>query len=70
MAGVSPHPSAQDAAAAAHPNVQSYNQTAEFFLSNYRLGKTLGIGSFGKVCTNKIHIFFAGVRHAVHHCTI
>ena len=22
---------------------------AEFFLSNYRLGKTLGIGSFGKV---------------------
>lgn len=24
-------------------------QTAEFFLSNYRLGKTLGIGSFGKV---------------------
>lgn len=23
--------------------------TAEFFLSNYRLGKTLGIGSFGKV---------------------
>ena len=25
------------------------NQTAEFFLSNYRLGKTLGIGSFGKV---------------------
>lgn len=29
--------------------VQSLNQTAEFFLSNYRLGKTLGIGSFGKV---------------------
>jgi 5'-AMP-activated protein kinase, catalytic alpha subunit len=25
------------------------NQSAEFFLSNYRLGKTLGIGSFGKV---------------------
>lgn len=24
-------------------------QGAEFFLSNYRLGKTLGIGSFGKV---------------------
>lgn len=31
------------------PPVQSLNQTAEFFLSNYRLGKTLGIGSFGKV---------------------
>ncbi|GFR41578.1 hypothetical protein Agub_g2299 [Astrephomene gubernaculifera] len=30
-------------------NVQGYNQSAEFFLSNYRLGKTLGIGSFGKV---------------------
>lgn len=25
------------------------SQGAEFFLSNYRLGKTLGIGSFGKV---------------------
>lgn len=25
------------------------SQSAEFFLSNYRLGKTLGIGSFGKV---------------------
>ena len=25
------------------------NSSAEFFLSNYRLGKTLGIGSFGKV---------------------
>ena len=23
--------------------------SAEFFLSNYRLGRTLGIGSFGKV---------------------
>jgi hypothetical protein len=31
------------------PGMQSYNQSAEFFLSNYRLGKTLGIGSFGKV---------------------
>jgi hypothetical protein len=31
------------------PNMQQYNQTAEFFLSTYRLGKTLGIGSFGKV---------------------
>lgn len=41
------------AAAAQHQHVpsgmQSANQTAEFFLSNYRLGKTLGIGSFGKV---------------------
>ena len=27
----------------------SYGQSGEFFLSNYRLGKTLGIGSFGKV---------------------
>jgi hypothetical protein len=35
--------------AGAPPPVQSLNQTAEFFLSNYRLGKTLGIGSFGKV---------------------
>lgn len=33
----------------APPPVASLNQTAEFFLSNYRLGKTLGIGSFGKV---------------------
>ena len=57
--------SAQDAAAAAayHQQqqaqaqaqaqqgggAQSYNQSAEFFLSNYRLGKTLGVGSFGKV---------------------
>ena len=28
---------------------QGVNQSAEFFLLNYRLGKTLGIGSFGKV---------------------
>eukprot|EP00878_Enallax_costatus_P028843 GHUV01031193.1.p1 GENE.GHUV01031193.1~~GHUV01031193.1.p1 ORF type:complete len:134 (+),score=24.25 GHUV01031193.1:375-776(+) len=61
MAAVPPHPSTvHDAAAAAgyaaphqqHPvqaNVQSLNQSAEFFLSNYRLGRTLGIGSFGKV---------------------
>jgi hypothetical protein len=59
MAGVPPHPSTvQDAATggygvhpqqAAQPGVQSLNQSAEFFLSNYRLGKTLGIGSFGKV---------------------
>lgn len=31
------------------PNAQSYGNGAEFFLANYRLGKTLGIGSFGKV---------------------
>jgi hypothetical protein len=31
------------------PPVQSSNQSAEFLLSNYRLGRTLGIGSFGKV---------------------
>lgn len=43
---------AQDAAAmqqqAGQPAL-GYNQSAEFFLSNYRLGKTLGVGSFGKV---------------------
>lgn len=42
---------AQDAAdMGAQPNVQAAGpNSAEFFLSNYRLGKTLGIGSFGKV---------------------
>ena len=24
------------------------NQTAEYFMSNFRMGKTLGVGSFGK----------------------
>jgi hypothetical protein len=33
---------------------------AEFFLSNYRLGKTLGIGSFGKV--RAFFFFFVGAR--------
>lgn len=70
MAGVGPHPSAQDAAAAAHPNVQSYNQTAEFFLSNYRLGKTLGIGSFGKVCTSDFIYYVLVLTVHVHHRTI
>ena len=28
---------------------QQQNSQADFFLSYYRLGKTLGIGSFGKV---------------------
>lgn len=38
------------ALAAAHAGAPGYaSQGAEFFLSNYRLGKTLGIGSFGKV---------------------
>ena len=32
-----------------HANTQAQMNGAEFFLSNYRLGKTLGIGSFGKV---------------------
>jgi hypothetical protein len=57
MSRVQPHPSAPHEEGAHHPAagqqqhipVQSLNQTAEFFLSNYRLGKTLGIGSFGKV---------------------
>lgn len=55
MAGVPPHQGSKDKPAAFYPhntqqpNVQSFNQTADFFLSNYRLGKTLGIGSFGKV---------------------
>ncbi len=31
-------------------SITDFTNTAEFFLSNYRLGKTLGIGSFGKVC--------------------
>jgi hypothetical protein len=30
---------------------QGYYGQTELFLSNYRLGKTLGIGSFGKVHT-------------------
>lgn len=42
-------PEASSAVYNTQPYVQSSNQTAEFFLSNYRLGKTLGIGSFGKV---------------------
>ena len=32
-----------------HANTQAQMNGAEFFLSNYRLWKTLGIGSFGKV---------------------
>lgn len=42
-------PRAAGGHAAANGGMQDVNQTAEFFLSNYRLGKTLGIGSFGKV---------------------
>lgn len=37
--------------------MQGYNQTAEFFLSNYRLGKTLGVGSFGKVRWGCVTLF-------------
>ncbi|PSC70383.1 SNF1-related kinase catalytic subunit alpha KIN10 [Micractinium conductrix] len=51
MTSVSPGDAAAAAAYAAStaggPGFSS--QSAEFFLSNYRLGKTLGIGSFGKV---------------------
>ena len=39
----------------------STSQTAEFFLSNYRLGKTLGIGSFGKA---RCGVVVAGQRGA------
>eukprot|EP00891_Asterochloris_glomerata_P001387 jgi/Astpho2/1387/Aster-06242 len=39
------HGTLQDAV----PPAEGINQGAELFLSNYRLGKTLGIGSFGKV---------------------
>ncbi len=35
---------------------QGVNQSAEFFLSNYRLGKTLGIGSFGKVSLTDLSV--------------
>lgn len=42
------------------PGIQSYNQTAEFFLSNYRLGKTLGIGSFGKVEKHSSPLILSG----------
>jgi len=41
-----PPPPPHGAPQAAPPGVGA---GAEFFLSNYRLGKTLGIGSFGKV---------------------
>mmetsp|Transcript_43989 Transcript_43989/g.113929 ORF Transcript_43989/g.113929 Transcript_43989/m.113929 type:complete len:517 (+) Transcript_43989:331-1881(+) len=44
--GVQP-PGAQ--AGVAIGDQQGYYGQADFFLSNYRLGKTLGIGSFGKV---------------------
>ena len=53
MAGLPPHPSTvppgSEGGYAQMPASQqpaSTSQTAEFFLSNYRLGKTLGIGSF------------------------
>lgn len=51
------HAAAAAAAAAQHQHQQASGAAtppaaaaaADFFLSNYRLGKTLGIGSFGKV---------------------
>ncbi|KAL4448458.1 hypothetical protein ABPG75_005677 [Micractinium tetrahymenae] len=47
MTSVSP---GDGAGYAGGPQSQGFSsQTAEFFLQNYRLGKTLGIGSFGKV---------------------
>lgn len=47
MTSVSP---GDAAAAAGFAGQQGFAAgTAEFFLQNYRLGKTLGIGSFGKV---------------------
>lgn len=47
MTSVSPGDGAGHAGGAQSQGFSS--QTAEFFLQNYRLGKTLGIGSFGKV---------------------
>jgi len=47
-----PGQGAQGQSTRASPQSQSnrtLSASAEFFLSNYRLGKTLGIGSFGKV---------------------
>jgi 5'-AMP-activated protein kinase, catalytic alpha subunit len=50
---------------AAQSKMQDVNQTAEFFLSNYRLGKTLGIGSFGKVWGHfRHHRCVANVHHS------
>lgn len=51
MTSVSPGDAAaaQAYAASQAANQGFTSQSAEFFLQNYRLGKTLGIGSFGKV---------------------
>lgn len=50
MTSVSPGDAAAAAGHAGQPGAQGFATTsAEFFLQNYRLGKTLGIGSFGKV---------------------
>lgn len=50
MTSVSPGDAAAAAGHAGQPGAQGFTSTsAEFFLQNYRLGKTLGIGSFGKV---------------------
>eukprot|EP00955_Chlamydomonas_euryale_P115813 366380-Chlamydomonas_euryale.AAC.2 len=67
--GAPVHPAAHGAGAAPQTPVsavqpgaapmQGYNQSAEFFLSNYRLGRTLGVGSFGKVCKRQPKSWFA-----------
>ena len=42
-------------------DTQTMHQTPAFFLANYRLGKTLGNGSFGKVMS-------AALQHAQSSC--
>ncbi len=50
MTSVSPGDGGAAAGHAGQPGAQGFvSSSAEFFLQNYRLGKTLGIGSFGKV---------------------
>lgn len=52
MAGVSPPQDCGNSAPLGNAQASGchgLNHAASFFLSNYRLGKTLGIGSFGKV---------------------
>ena len=58
MASPSNHRNSQNGAHGtlqdAMPPAEGVNQGAELFLSNYRLGKTLGIGSFGKVLSRSL----------------
>jgi 5'-AMP-activated protein kinase catalytic alpha subunit len=50
MTSVSPGDAGAAPGHAGQPGAQGFaSSSAEFFLQNYRLGKTLGIGSFGKV---------------------